>query len=198
MHWFSILMVAVGATISAFWIIVANSWQQTPAGYTINETLHRAELTSFCEAVFNPSTHATYAHTVMAALVTGTFFMAGVCGSILRRDRRAGRPVERLAVAVVCGLIFSVLVAFPTGHEHAQQVARTQPEKFAAMEGLYETQKSAPLVAFGIVQGASAGTQGEGACSGRGPVELDGVRRRERRRSKASTRFRPMRFRRSG
>src|SRR5512135_501160 len=73
-HWFSALMVAVGATISAFWIIVANSWQQTPAGFVVRNG--RAELTSFAQAVFNPSTLPRYVHTVDAALITGAFFMA--------------------------------------------------------------------------------------------------------------------------
>lgn len=151
-HWFSILMVAVGATISAFWIIVANSWQQTPTGFVINETLGRAELTSFREAVFNPSTWPRMAHTMMASIVAGAFFMAGVCGAILRRDPQCQPARQSLKVAVLFGLIGSLLVAFPTGDVHAKQVARTQPEKFAAMEGLYQTQSAAPLVVFGIVQ----------------------------------------------
>ncbi|HET7760914.1 MAG TPA: cytochrome ubiquinol oxidase subunit I [Phycicoccus sp.] len=68
MHWFSSLMVAVGATLSAFWIIVANSWQQTPAGYVLRNG--RAELTDFAAAVFNPSTMPRYLHTVTAAVTT--------------------------------------------------------------------------------------------------------------------------------
>lgn len=150
--WFSVLMVAVGATISAFWIIAANSWQQTPAGFRINPVSGRAELTSFVEAVFNPSTLPRFFHTTVACLLCGSFLMAGVAayrlrkGSALTADRRA------LAVSVIVGFIASILVAFPTGHVHAQQVAATQPEKFAALEGLYETQRGAPLVAFGLVR----------------------------------------------
>ena len=151
-HWFAILMVAVGATISAFWILVANSWQQTPAGFIVNEQLNRAELTSFTEAVFNASTWPRFFHTMCASLVCGCFFMAGVAAMRLRRDSNSMPDRRALKLAVMIGLIASILVAFPTGHKHAQQVARTQPEKFAAIEGLYKTQPSAPVIAFGLVQ----------------------------------------------
>jgi len=150
-HWFSILMVAVGATISAFWIIVANSWQQTPAGFHVVNG--RAELLSFAEAVFNPSTLIRFTHTVMAALVCGSFFMAGIAAYLLRKNSgdEAGRRAMKLAICI--GLPASLLVAFPTGHEHARQVARTQPAKFAAIEGLYQSSPGkAPLVLFGVPQ----------------------------------------------
>jgi cytochrome d ubiquinol oxidase subunit I len=150
-HWFSILMVAVGATISAFWIIVANSWQQTPAGYVINQQTGRAELTSFFEAVFNASTLPRYFHTVTASLVTASFFMAGISSILLLSKRGTAVARKTLSVSVIAGLTASILVAFPFGHEHAQQVAATQPEKFAAIEGLYTGyDKGAPLVLFAL------------------------------------------------
>ncbi|MFB3906723.1 MAG: cytochrome ubiquinol oxidase subunit I [Acidobacteriota bacterium] len=150
-HWFSILMVAVGATISAFWIIVANSWQQTPAGYTINRELGRAELSSFAEAVFNPSTLPRYFHTVSASLVTACFFMAGISAILLLSSRGVAVARNTISLAVIVGLAASILVAFPSGHEHAQQVAATQPEKFAAIEGLYTGyDQGAPLVLFAL------------------------------------------------
>jgi cytochrome d ubiquinol oxidase subunit I len=151
-HWFSSLMVAVGATISAFWILVANSWQQTPAGYALRNG--RAELESFWEAVFNPSTLPRFFHTIAAALVAGAFMMAAVSAYRLLRSRED--PVGRLSLtlAVVAGFVASVFVVFPTGHEHARQVARTQPEKFAAIEGLYASTEGAPLVLFGLVETA--------------------------------------------
>jgi cytochrome d ubiquinol oxidase subunit I len=148
LHWFSILMVAVGATISAFWIIVANSWQQTPAGFVVQNG--RAELTSFAEAVFNDSTWLRFGHTMMASLVSGAFFMAGVAAFLIRRN--GGNQVARGAMkaAVVVGLIAALLTLFPFGHEHGRQVARTQPAKFAAIEGVYDTQTGAPLTLFGF------------------------------------------------
>lgn len=150
MHWFSSLMVAVGATISAFWIIVANSWQQTPAGYVLRNG--RAELTGFWEAVFNPSTLVRYFHTMDAALIAGAFFVAGISAALLLKNRTSLVARQSMKVAVIFGLLVSVLAVFPTGHEHARQVAHTQPEKFAALEGLYSTQNKAPLVIFALVQ----------------------------------------------
>ncbi len=147
-HVFSIIMVAIGATISAFWILAANSWMQTPAGYTMNNG--RAELTSFYQAIFNPSMMPRFLHTMFAALVTGAFFMAGISAAVLLKNRAS--PVARytLKLAVIFGLIVSVLEAFPFGHIHAKEVAQTQPAKFAAIEGLYSSRTQAPLVMFAI------------------------------------------------
>ncbi len=148
MHWFSALMVAVGSTLSAFWIIVANSWQQTPAGFTVRNG--RAELTSFYEAVFNPSTMPRYLHTVDAAVVSGAFVVAGVAAYYLLKDPASGFGRRAMRLGVALGVISAVAELMPFGHLHAQQVARTQPEKFAAIEGLYTSQTAAPLVIFGV------------------------------------------------
>jgi len=147
-HWFSILMVAVGATISAFWILVANSWQQTPAGFAVRNG--RAELESFWAAVFNPSTLPRFFHTVDAALIAGAFVVAGVAAWMLLRGRETDLAKKALALALVVGFAASLLEVFPFGHLHAQQVARTQPEKFAAIEGLYTTRTGAPLAVFAV------------------------------------------------
>ncbi len=142
-------MVAVGATISAFWIIVANSWQQTPAGYAIRNG--RAELETFWGAVFNPSTLPRYFHTITATLVVGAFVMAAVAAYRLLRNREDEIGKRGLKLALPWGLAASILVAVPFGHWHAVQVAETQPAKFAAMEGLYTSRAGAPLVLFGLV-----------------------------------------------
>ncbi|MBN1587176.1 MAG: cytochrome ubiquinol oxidase subunit I [Candidatus Omnitrophica bacterium] len=149
-HWFAILMVAVGATISAFWILVANSWMQTPAGFVVRNG--RAELTSFAEAVFNPSMWYRFYHTLDACLISGAFLMAGVSAYLLLRNRENPMARKTLRIAIISGLFVSLMALYPTGHEHARQVARTQPEKFAAIEGLYQTQQGAPLVLFGLVK----------------------------------------------
>jgi len=147
-HWFSILMVAVGATISAFWIIAANSWQQTPAGYILRN--NRAELTSFYDAVFNPSTVIRYLHTMDAALITGAFFVAGISAYLVLKKKEVELAKRAMKIAVIFGLIASLLELTPLGDTHAKQVARTQPEKFASIEGLAQTQSNAPLILFGI------------------------------------------------
>ncbi len=145
-HWFSALMVAVGSTISAFWIIVANSWQQTPAGYVLRNG--RAELTDFWAAVFNPSSVIRFLHTVDAALIAGAFMMAGIAAYMLLKNNESLFARKAMTIALIFGLVTSVLELAPFGHEHARQVARTQPEKFAAIEGLYTSQTGAPIVLF--------------------------------------------------
>ena len=150
--WFATVMVAVGATLSAFWIIVANSWQQTPAGYKV--VGGRAELSDFWQAMFNPSTLPRYFHTVCAALIAGGFFVFGVSAYLLRKGRAISLARSSIVPAVVLAAVAS-FAELPLGHWHAVQVAHTQPAKFAAMEGLFRTQTEAPLLVFGIpdVQG---------------------------------------------
>ncbi len=147
-HWFSALMVAVGATISAFWIIVANSWQQTPAGYVVQNG--RAELTDFWAAVFNPSTLPRFFHTFDAALISGAFFMSGVAAYLVYKNKGGEIAKKALKLGVIFGLVVSLLEVFPFGHEHGRQVAETQPEKFAAIQGLYTTQSGAPVALFAV------------------------------------------------
>jgi cytochrome d ubiquinol oxidase subunit I len=148
MHVVSALMVAVGSTMSAFWIIVANSWQQTPAGYRIVDG--RAELTSFFDAVFNPSAMPRFLHTLDAALVTGSFFMMGLSAHYLLRGRHLEFAKRSFRLALVVAFIGS-LAQIGLGHTHAVQVAETQPAKLAAFEALFETQRNAPLILFGLV-----------------------------------------------
>ena len=147
-HFLSILLVAAASTISAFWILAANSWQQTPAGFVVKNG--RAVLTDFSEVIFNPSTLQRFFHTVDATLITGTFFVAGISSYLLLRNRRIDTAGKLLRYSLIAGLILSVLQVIPFGHEHAKQVALTQPEKFAVLEAVEETQSYAPFVLFGI------------------------------------------------
>lgn len=153
-HFFAALMVALGATMSAFWILVANSWMQTPAGYKVVSFMkfgvltHRAELTDFLAAVFNPSLLPRFIHVMDAALMTGAFFMMGISAILLikRRQVEMARASFRLSMVVA---FVTALLQLGTGHLHAVQVAQTQPAKLAAFEGLYTTQTNAPLVLIG-------------------------------------------------
>ena len=147
-HLLSIFLVAAASTISAFWILAANSWQQTPAGFVIKNG--RVVLTDFSEVVFNPSTFQRYFHTVDATLITGTFFVAGISSYLLLKNRRVDDAEKLLRYSLIAGLILSVFQVIPFGHEHAKQVALTQPEKFAVLEAVEETQAYAPFVLFGI------------------------------------------------
>jgi cytochrome bd ubiquinol oxidase subunit I len=146
-HWFSSIMVAFGATLSGFWIIVANSWQQTPAGYHIIN--NRAELTDFWAAVFNPSTIPRFLHTIDGALMTGAFFMLGISAWQLLKGIRIDLAKETFKISLILALATSVM-QFGLGHYHAVQVTKTQPEKLAAFEGIFDTQTRAPSLIFGI------------------------------------------------
>jgi cytochrome d ubiquinol oxidase subunit I len=151
-HAFAALMVAVGSTLSAFWIVVANSWQQTPAGFQLAKdaagNVVRAELTSFWQAVFNPSTLPRYTHVIAGACVLGAFFVAGISAWYLRKGLHAEFAKKSLAVALVFGLV-ATLGSAAIGDWHTRQVAKTQPEKFAAMEAIFKTQSGAPLLLVG-------------------------------------------------
>jgi cytochrome d ubiquinol oxidase subunit I len=146
-YWFSGLMVAVGSTLSGFWIIVANSWQQTPAGYEIVNG--RAQLVDFWAALFNPSTVPRFLHTINGALVAGSFFILGLSAYYLLQGEHREFAKKSLNTSLILGFIASILIV-PLGHYHGVQVAQTQPAKLAALEGIWETQSDAPLLIFGI------------------------------------------------
>lgn len=146
LYWFSSLMVAVGSTLSAFWIIVANSWQQTPVAYQMVNG--RAELTDFVAAVFNPATLTAYSHAIFGALTTGAFFIMGISAWYLLKKRHLEFAKKSLSVALVMAFAVSVLNG-AIGHATAVRVAKTQPAKLAAYEGLWETKAGAPLLILG-------------------------------------------------
>ena len=146
-RWISAVMVWFGSTLSGFWIIVANSWMQTPAGFRLANG--RAELTDFWAAVFNPSTIQRYTHTIISSWVTAAFLMAGVAAWYILKGRTSEVARRSLKMGVVAAFV-STLLVFPTGDRHAKQVARTQEAKFAAMEGLYSTAEGAPLILFSL------------------------------------------------
>jgi cytochrome d ubiquinol oxidase subunit I len=146
-RWLAAVLVAAGATLSAFWIIVANSWMQTPTGYEV--VGNKAVLTDFLGAVFNASTLPRYLHTVTAAWATGSFVVVGISAWYLLRGRHRAMALSSLRVGLALAIVASALM-FVTGDSHARQVARTQPAKFAAMQGLYSTTDGAGLVIFSL------------------------------------------------
>ncbi len=143
-HLFSILMVTLGTTLSAFWIVAANSWQQTPAGHIIRNG--RAELESFFEVIFNPSTLPRFFHTLNGSIVAGSFLVMGVCAYFILKNKHIEMAQKSLVVGLIVGLVSSILQLFPFGHVHAVQVGKTQPAKLAAMEGVYKTQAESPFI----------------------------------------------------
>ncbi|MHB9026159.1 MAG: cytochrome ubiquinol oxidase subunit I [Armatimonadota bacterium] len=150
MHLLAAVLVASGATLSAFWILVANSWMQTPAGYTLRNG--RAELTDFAAALFNASIFPRFLHTVTGALLTGAVFMLGITAWFLLKGKHQATSRHILTVTLIVSFVTAV-AQLGFGHYHAVQVALTQPEKLAAFEGLFTTQTHAPLLLFGIIDG---------------------------------------------
>ena len=148
MRFFSFAMVAFGSTLSGLWILVANSWQQTPAGFKLEGG--KAVLTNFWQAVFNPTMPSMFLHTIDGAYILGAMFMAGISAYFLINGKNLELAKKSLKVAIIFGAIVSILQLFPFGHESARVVAKTQPEKLASFEGLFTTQKAAPLSLFGI------------------------------------------------
>jgi cytochrome d ubiquinol oxidase subunit I len=170
MHFFATCMVALGAHFSAVWIIVANSWQQTPAGSHLEvngeimpagamlqpgQLEHaRMVIDDFWAVVFNPSTVDRLTHTVIGAWQAGAFLLISVAAFYLLRRRHADFARLSMRVGLTMALVASLL-SLVTGHSSAQTVAEHQPTKLAAMEGLYETTANAPLKLFGWVDTAS-------------------------------------------
>ena len=148
-YYASAWLVMIGTLLSAVWILIANSWQQTPAGYKVEDG--RAILTDFWAAAFNPSFAPRYVHTIVACIIAGCFVVASICAWYLLKKRHLHFARQALVTALVVGLLAAAAMPF-IGHWHALEVAKYQPVKMAAFEALYATQDNAPLYLFGWVR----------------------------------------------
>ncbi|NJF24206.1 cytochrome ubiquinol oxidase subunit I [Thermococcus sp. Bubb.Bath] len=151
--WISAFFVSLGSALSGLWILIANSWQQTPSAYIVRNTPlgPRAELTNFMKAVFNPILVSEYTHTINAGIITGAYIVVAVGAYYLLKKRHVQVARSAVAIGIVVLAISSVIQLYPTGHEEGRVVAQYQPTKLAADEGLYHTTVGAPMVVFGIV-----------------------------------------------
>lgn len=157
-YWVAALLVFIGGHLSAFWIVVANSWMQTPAGYEIN-TAGKIILTSFSAAVFNPSTIARFLHTVLASWVTCAVMVSGIAGYYVRKGLHDQTARTMLKIGVVLFAI-TPLLQLGAAHAHAIQVIDFQPVKAAAMEGHFYTTRGADIYVLGYVDTANEKTYG--------------------------------------
>ncbi|MAQ13460.1 MAG: cytochrome ubiquinol oxidase subunit I [Sandaracinus sp.] len=151
MHFFSTLMVFLGSTFSAVWIVIANSWQQTPAGFHLvgEGAAMRAEITDFWAMIFNPSSMHRLNHVILGSLVQGAFFVMSIAAFYLLKKRHEDFAKRSFTVALVMGAVASVAILI-SGHAQANAVAVNQPAKLAAFEGHFETgEGGAPLYLFG-------------------------------------------------
>jgi cytochrome bd ubiquinol oxidase subunit I len=156
MHFFSTIMVALGSVFSAIWIVVAISWQQTPAGFVIRDhmtpagLLKRAEVTDFWAVVFNPSSVDRLVHVLIGALIVGSFFVLSVSSYYMLKGRHLDFAKKSFSTALILAAVAS-FAALISGDSQARVVARYQPAKLAAMEGLFKTSEGgAPIHIFGI------------------------------------------------
>jgi cytochrome d ubiquinol oxidase subunit I len=146
-HLFAAIMVATGTFISTFWILSANSWMQTPAGTELRDGVFH--VTSWTEAIFNPSFQYRFTHMVIASFLTGGFVVAGVSAWYLLK----GREVEanRKALSMCLWLLLILAPAqLVVGDFHGINTLEHQPAKVSAMEGNWETSRNVPLLLFAI------------------------------------------------
>jgi len=162
-HFFATIMVCLGAHFSAIWIIVANSWMQTPVGHHIvtEGGRVRAEIVDFWAVVFNPSSMDRLSHTLSGAWQTGAWLVISVSAYYLLRNRHKQFALNSIKIALVVGLTASLL-QLVTGHASAVTIAEHQPAKLAAFEGHYPSLAPAPLYLFGWVDEENETTHGVG------------------------------------
>lgn len=156
MHFFAALMVALGSIFSAIWIVVAISWQQTPAGFVIRDfatpagVVKRAEITDFWSVVFNPSAMDRLVHVLIGAFILGSFFILSISAYYLLKNRHVTFAQKSFRTALALAAVASVAMLI-SGDSQGRVVGRHQPAKLAAMEGIYSsTNAGAPIHVFGI------------------------------------------------
>jgi cytochrome d ubiquinol oxidase subunit I len=153
MHYFATWMVALGSIFSSVWITIANSWQQTPAGYHLVKTASgfvRAEITDFWAMVFNPSSMYRLCHVWLGAFILGAFFTLSIAAYYLLRNKHQEFAKNTFLIALIYAALASCS-ELVSGHMQARAVARNQPAKLAALEAHYKTGTAgSELYLFGI------------------------------------------------
>lgn len=144
-------LVALGSTLSALWILAANSFMQNPVGFKINEVTGRAELESFSALLKNHQLWMEFPHVVFGAFVTGAFVIVGISAWKMLRKEDTDFFKKSMKIGLVLGLVFSI-ATIAVGHEQTQAIIEDQPMKFAATEGIYEdTEDPAPWKIMGLM-----------------------------------------------
>ena len=143
-------LTGLGATFSAWWILVANSWMQYPVGCTFNPDTMRNEMSSFAEVALSSFAIDKFCHTVISAWIIGAIFVIAVSCWYLLKKRHQKLAVESIKVGSIVGVVAS-LFAMHTGDHSAYMVAQVQPMKLAAMEALYDGGNGQGLTAIALV-----------------------------------------------
>jgi cytochrome d ubiquinol oxidase subunit I len=143
-------LTAIGANLSALWILVANAWMQNPRGMQFNPETARNEMINFWDVLLSPTAVNKFIHTTTSGFVLAAIFVIGISAWFLLKNREHLLARRSIIIASVFGLISS-LVLIGSGDSSGSDIARNQPMKLAAMEGLYVGQEGTPLVAMGIM-----------------------------------------------
>ncbi|MDA3820738.1 MAG: cytochrome ubiquinol oxidase subunit I [Candidatus Delongbacteria bacterium] len=143
-------LTALGANLSALWILVANGWMQFPVGMEFNPDTARNEMVNFWDVFLSPVAINKFLHTITSGYVLASIFVIGVSSWFLLKKREQMMAKKSIIIASVFGFISLLAVIF-TGHGSAQEVAEKQPMKLAAMEGLYQGSTGADLIGIGIL-----------------------------------------------
>lgn len=159
-HLASTWLTAIGANLSALWILVANAWMQSPVGMTFNIETARNEMTSFWDILLSPVAINKFFHTVTSGYVLAAVFVIGVSAWFLIKRREEIMAKKSIFIASVFGLVAAVLLA-STGDQSGVQVARTQPMKLAVLEALYDGGEGTGLVVMGILRPEAERTNNE-------------------------------------
>ncbi len=161
MHYISTICVCAGAHFSAVWIVVANSWMQTPAGFTIvgEGATAKAVVTDFWAMVFNPSSVDRLVHVVIGCWLTGIFFILSVSAYYFLKKRHQEFAGTTMKIGLCMAAIVLTLQLI-SADSTARGVAVNQPSKLAAIEGVYQTRKATPLTLFGWVDEKSETVKG--------------------------------------
>lgn len=144
-HTLATVLVAIGTSLSAFWILVLNSWMHTPAGYEVIEGI--VHVTSWKEVIFNPSMPYRLVHMLLASLLTASFVIAGISAYQFLRNSQLGAAKVGLRVGIILAAIAIPIQIF-VGDLHGLNTLKHQPAKIAAMEGVWDTEQGAPLLLF--------------------------------------------------
>jgi len=148
-HLLSTWLVAIGANLSALWILVANGWMQHPVGMHFNPETARNEMLNFWDVFLSPVAVNKFLHTITSGFVLASIFVIGVSAWFLLKSREQLMAKRSMIIAGVFGLLSSLFLIY-TGDGSAYQVAQKQPMKLAAMEGLYEGSEGAGLILIGM------------------------------------------------
>ena len=152
-HLTSTWLVAIGSNLSALWILVANGWMQNPVGMQFNPDTARNEMINFWDVLFSPTAINKFLHTIYSSYILSAAFVIGISAIYIIKKRELIFARKSIILASIFGFIFSIMTV-ATGDESAREIAKTQPMKFAAMEGLYYGTTNAPLVAAGVIKDA--------------------------------------------